>query len=102
MSAVARSSPLRPPLQHFHHFHVVWVGRIVIVSHLVILLRRLENQRDSAAATILHQPLEGLLSNTAVPYENVPILIRSELPFAVVEMEEGRRLPRVLLELVEH
>src|SRR6266550_3515117 len=77
-----------PALQHFHHFHVVRIGRIIVVGDLIILLGSLENQRNIVAARVLHQPLERLLPYQSVPYENVAILVRSQLSGAVVEMEE--------------
>src|SRR6476469_3699904 len=83
-----KGSLFSPALQHFEHFHVIGIGRWVVVSDVVILLRRLENQRDVAATAILHQPLERRLADVAVPYENVPIAIGPELVRAVVQMKK--------------
>src|SRR3954469_22795922 len=85
----AASSFSRPALQHLHHFHVVRVGRIVVVPDLVILLWRLQDEGNVIAALVLHQPLEGLFPYAAVSNQNVAILVGTQLASAVVEMKEG-------------
>src|SRR2546429_9440525 len=96
-----RTSIFGPSLEHPHHLQVVRVGRVIVICNLVILLRRLENQRNLVAATILHQPLEGLFPYEPVPYENVTILVGAELARAVIEVEERRRVADGFLEFIQ-
>src|SRR5688500_6648372 len=98
----APSSFTRPTLQQFHHPYVVGIRRIVVLRNVVVLLRSLQDERDPAAAWVLHEPLERLLANESVPYEDVSILVGTKLTRAVVQMEKGRSLAGRLLEFVEH
>src|ERR1700730_16838459 len=50
----------------------------------------------------MHEPFERLLPYVSIPYENVAILVRSQLSRTVVQMEEGWRLPCGFLEFVQH
>src|SRR5215210_592492 len=93
---------LRPSLQQLQHFYVVWIGRIVVVRYLVVRLWSLQNERYTVRARVLHEPLEGLLANASLPYENMSILVRSEFSVAVVQVEERRRFSSGILEFVEH
>ena len=101
-SASARSHLPAISSSSFIIFTSYGSGGFVVVRYLVVLLRSLQNQRHSLLRRSLHEPFERLLPNAPVPYENVTILVRSELALAVVEMEERRRLPCGFLEFVEH
>src|SRR4029077_1271430 len=50
----------------------------------------------------MHEPLSRVLPDAPVSYENVAILVRSQLSRAVVQMEERWRLPCGFLEFVQH
>ena len=93
---------IRQLVQELHHSHVIGIRRIILLSNLEILLRRLENERNIPRASIAQQPSKWLDANLSISYEHVPILVGAERTFAIVEMEEARCFASRLLELIEH
>src|SRR5690606_29800430 len=91
----------RPLPQKLQHLHVPGVRRRIVRGDFRMLLRCLQDQGDAARPAIRQQPSERLAADLAFPQERVPIPVGAELPFAVVEMEEGGRLAGLLLELVQ-
>ena len=64
-------------------------------------LRRLEDQRDALAPPVVQQPAERRRADLPLADQHVAVLVGAQRAFAVVEMEERRRLAGRGLELVE-
>src|SRR6185437_4452156 len=88
VGAALGTSGERP--QQLHHLEIIRIRRGVVVCYLVVLLRRLQNQRNIQTPRIVHQPTERPRSDASVPNEHMPILVGAKSPFTVVQVEEGR------------
>src|ERR687895_709376 len=84
-----------------NHPHIVWVRRRIVVRDVVILLGSLQDQRNAHCPPIPKQPFKRLLANLPLSHQDVPVLVGPEGPFTVIEVKEGWRGSRGLLELVE-
>src|SRR5881394_1820793 len=95
-----RPRMLQLPKQQLLHPEIVGISRRIVVSHVHVLLRRFEDERNALGARIGEQPLERLDTDLSVTDEHVAVAIRAQRAFAVVEVEEVRRLADLLLELI--
>ena len=100
---LARRDRLYPAklLEQRHHLHVVRIGRRVLAVDLLVLLRRLEHERNAARSLVLQQGAKRLDANVPVADQRVTILVRAEWVGAVVQMEKAGRLARRVLEFIE-
>src|SRR5687768_3866354 len=87
--------------QQFHHPQVVRVGGGIVVRDLVVLLRRLQDEGDAAAARVRQQPAERLRADPPVAQQHVAVAVAGERAFAVVQVKEAGLFPHRLLPLVQ-
>src|SRR5262245_51041956 len=97
-----------PPLHRLeasekrHHPQVIGIRRQILFPDLEIQLRRLENERNPACATVGDEMAKRVHANAPFAQERMAITVRTELAFAVVQVEKRRRFAGRRLELVEN
>src|SRR3712207_6632013 len=74
----ATPSALREPPEQLDHAHVPRVGARVVLGEVRVLLRRLENQGNVAAAAIGEEPGERVTPDHPRADERVTIPVRAE------------------------
>src|SRR5205085_6471952 len=100
-SSAARPLARRQLRQQLEHLHVPRIGRRVVVGDLDVDLGGLQDERDAAAPAVGEEPAERIETDLALAEEGVAVAVAAEVAFAVVEVEERRRLTDGALEVVE-